>query len=54
LLTRIDDLAERLPDAFREAGSGDDITAVRSALPERLATRVADHAKRCRIALAKT
>jgi serine/threonine-protein kinase HipA len=51
LIERIDELARRLPDAFREAAAAEAVTALRSDLPERLATSVAEHTKRCRAAL---
>jgi serine/threonine-protein kinase HipA len=51
LVERIDDLAARLPEAFREAASADAVVALGSALPDRLAARVDQHAKRCRAAL---
>jgi serine/threonine-protein kinase HipA len=50
----VDELAERLPEAFREAGRGDAVAAVQSDLPSRLAARVADHVSRCRAALTVT
>ena len=53
-IARIDELAERLPEAFREAGSSDAIAAIRSDLPARLVERVTEHVKRCRAALATT
>ena len=47
LLVRIDELAGRLPAAFREAASADAVTALRSGLPERLAKRIEEHAVQC-------
>lgn len=49
---RIDELARRLPDAFRRAASEPDVAALGSALPQRLAELIAEQAKRCRAALA--
>ncbi len=45
---RIDELARRLPEAFREAASADAVVALRSALPERLAAAVEKHVDACR------
>lgn len=42
LIGRIDEMARRLPDAFREAAAADTVTALRSGLPERLVTSVAN------------
>lgn len=50
-ISRVDDLARRLPGAFREAASADAITALGSALPGHLTGRVTEHAERCRKAL---
>jgi len=47
-VARIDELARRLPEAFREAASADAVVALRSALPERLAAAVEKHVDACR------
>ncbi|MET0491748.1 MAG: type II toxin-antitoxin system HipA family toxin [Actinoplanes sp.] len=52
VIARVGELAERLPDAFREAAADPAVAAVGSALPAVLAARVADHTDRCRAALA--
>jgi serine/threonine-protein kinase HipA len=52
-LERIDELATRLPEAFREAASADAVSELGSALPDRLTSKVDQHAKRCRAALEK-
>lgn len=44
---RIRELAERLPEAFRQAASADTVAALGSELPERLVARVKEHAARC-------
>ncbi len=51
VLTRIDELAYRLPAAFREAGSADAVTALRSGLPDRLTANIKEHAEQCRQSL---
>ncbi|GIM93820.1 hypothetical protein Ato02nite_056130 [Paractinoplanes toevensis] len=51
-VARIDELAARLPAAFREAASATPVAALKSALPERLAAAVENHAARCRKNLA--
>jgi serine/threonine-protein kinase HipA len=51
LKERIDEMARRLPDAFREAAATDAVKALRSDLPERLVAAVEEHTKRCRAAL---
>lgn len=48
---RIDELARRLPEAFREAAAEPTVAALGSDLPRRLADLVAEQAKRCRAAL---
>ena len=52
-LARVDELARRLPAAFRTAGRADDVVQLGSALPDRLAGRVEEHAEQCRAALAR-
>lgn len=52
LKERIDELAGRLPGAFREAAAAEAVKALRSGLPERLVISVEEHTKRCRSALA--
>jgi serine/threonine-protein kinase HipA len=47
-IERIDDLAGRLPTAFREAANADAVVALRSALPDRLVAAVEKHAEECR------
>jgi serine/threonine-protein kinase HipA len=48
---RVDELAKRLPGAFRSAADDAAVKSLGSDLPERLADRVADHAEKCRHAL---
>jgi serine/threonine-protein kinase HipA len=48
---RIDQLARRLPAAFGEAADAESVKALGSDLPDRLVTRIEEHAKRCRSAL---
>jgi hypothetical protein len=48
---RVDELAKRLPGAFRSAADDAAVKSLGSDLPERLADRVADHAAKCRHAL---
>jgi serine/threonine-protein kinase HipA len=50
-LARVDELARRLPAAFWTATRADDVVRLGSALPDRLASRVEEHAARCRAAL---
>ncbi|MFI5894409.1 type II toxin-antitoxin system HipA family toxin [Actinoplanes sp. NPDC051513] len=52
-IERIDALAGRLPGAFREVASADAVVALRSALPQRLATAVEEHVGSCRRRLAE-
>ncbi|BFU47294.1 type II toxin-antitoxin system HipA family toxin [Krasilnikovia sp. MM14-A1004] len=52
VLGRVDELARRLPDAFRVAARDEAVLALGSDLPDRLADRVSQHVKRCRAALA--
>ncbi|MCU7729731.1 type II toxin-antitoxin system HipA family toxin [Actinoplanes sp. KI2] len=49
---RIDELASRLPAAFREAASADAVVALGSTVPTRLATAVEEHVGVCRRRLA--
>jgi serine/threonine-protein kinase HipA len=49
---RIDDLARRLPDAFRQAAEAEPVRELKSELPARLAEKIGEHAERCRLALA--
>jgi len=49
---RIDELAARLPAAFREAAGADAVVELRSTLPERLAAAVEEHVGACRRRLA--
>lgn len=51
VIARVDELAGRLPGAFREAAAAAEVVALGSALPARLAARVEEHAERCRKAL---
>jgi serine/threonine-protein kinase HipA len=51
-VTRVDELAQRLPAAFRAAARDASVVALGSGLPDRLAAKVEEHAKRCRAALA--
>jgi serine/threonine-protein kinase HipA len=51
-VARVDELAVRLPAAFREAAAAAPVVALKSALPERLAAAVENHAARCRKNLA--
>lgn len=51
LITRVLDLAERTPAAFREAASGLQVGELPTDLPERLATLVSDRSARCVAAL---
>lgn len=53
LLARIDELAGRLPGAFRAAADEADVAVLQSDLPGHLAGRVAEHVERCRAALAR-
>jgi serine/threonine-protein kinase HipA len=48
---RIDDLARRLPAAFREAAGSDPVQSLGSDLPGRLAGAIEEHVKRCRAVL---
>jgi serine/threonine-protein kinase HipA len=48
---RIDDLARRLPAAFREAAGSGPVQALGSDLPGRLVTTIEEHVKRCRAVL---
>jgi serine/threonine-protein kinase HipA len=48
LRQRIDELARRLPAAFREAADRPAVKALRSELPRRLADDVDEHVRRCR------
>jgi serine/threonine-protein kinase HipA len=48
---RIDELARRLPEAFREAAADPAVAALGSGLPQRLAGLVEEQATRCRAAL---
>jgi serine/threonine-protein kinase HipA len=50
---RIDDLAERVADAFAEAAGAESVQALGSGLPGRLVDRVAVHVRTCRQALAR-
>ena len=50
-IARIDELARRLPDAFREAAGAAAVVVLGSALPDRLAEWVGEHTERCRKAL---
>lgn len=52
LLVRIDEIARRLPAAFREVAAADAVAALRSDLPERLAKKIEEHAGQCRARLA--
>ena len=49
---RIDELAARLPSAFRAAARADAVVALGSALPDRLAGAIEEHAGACRRRLA--
>ncbi|GAA2619329.1 type II toxin-antitoxin system HipA family toxin [Paractinoplanes durhamensis] len=51
-ITRIDELAGRLPGAFEEAARAEAVVALKSSLPERLTAAVGKHADRCRKNLA--
>lgn len=51
-LARIDELAARLPDAFRAASAADAVVALGSGLPDRLIPRIEAHTRACRAALA--
>ncbi|WP_199514980.1 type II toxin-antitoxin system HipA family toxin [Nucisporomicrobium flavum] len=53
VLDRVADLAERLPDAFRESARDEAVAALKSDLPGRLAARVTKHVSDCRRALAR-
>jgi serine/threonine-protein kinase HipA len=53
VIARVGELADLLPSAFRKAALEDDVVALGSALPDRLADRVEDHAGRCRTALGR-
>jgi serine/threonine-protein kinase HipA len=53
LLARIDELAERLPDAFRTAAHEPSVAEIGSGLPDRLTTKIGEHAQRCRAALTR-
>jgi serine/threonine-protein kinase HipA len=53
VIARIDELAGRLPAAFRSAADDADVVVLGSELPGRLADRVSEHAERCRIALSR-
>jgi serine/threonine-protein kinase HipA len=48
---RIDDLARRLPAAFREAAASDPVRSLGSELPGRLVGAIEEHVKRCRAVL---
>jgi serine/threonine-protein kinase HipA len=50
---RIDDLARRLPDAFRQAAETESVRELKSELPGRLAEKIGEHVERCRLALAR-
>ncbi|WP_433723754.1 type II toxin-antitoxin system HipA family toxin [Actinoplanes sp. CA-051413] len=52
-VARVDVLAERTPGCFAAAASDDDVTALGSGLPTKLAERIAAHAVRCRRALGR-
>jgi serine/threonine-protein kinase HipA len=47
LVDRVQELAERAPDAFNEAAKASDVVELRRALPARLADLVAERADRC-------
>ena len=51
-VARVDELARRLPAAFRSAARDPAVVALGSGLPERLAAKIEEHVKRCRAALA--
>lgn len=53
LLIRIDEIARRLPAAFREVTRADAVASLRSDLPERLAKKIEMHAGECRARLDK-
>jgi serine/threonine-protein kinase HipA len=53
VIARIEELAERLPAAFRTVADDADVEVLRSELPGRLADEVAKHVERCRAALAR-
>jgi serine/threonine-protein kinase HipA len=50
---RLDALAQRTPGCFAAAARDDEVRALGSALPDKLAERVAARAVRCRSALAR-
>ena len=52
-IERIDDLARRLPEAFRQAAGAPAVAALGSGLPGRLAEAVEEHARACRGRLAE-
>lgn len=54
LAARVDELARRLPSAFREAGAAKPVRALDSSLPSRLADRVEEHVAWCRRVLARS
>ncbi len=47
LIERVVDLASKAPDAFHDAASADEVTALNRDLPEKLASLIADRSKRC-------
>jgi serine/threonine-protein kinase HipA len=53
VISRVDELAGRLPAAFRAAADDEEVTVLGSELPGRLAERVEEHVARCRVALAR-
>ena len=53
VIARIDELAERLPAAFRTVADDADVGVLRSELPRRLADEVAKLVERCRAALSR-
>jgi serine/threonine-protein kinase HipA len=53
VIARVDELAAVLPSAFRKAVADDDVAALGSSLPGRLADRIEEHVDRCRSALAR-
>jgi hypothetical protein len=51
-VARIDSLAARLPVCFAKAAQSKEVSALESALPLRLASRIESRARQCRDALA--
>jgi hypothetical protein len=51
LMTRVDELTARAPDAFRSAADADTVKQLERELPNKLVSLIAERATRCRRAV---